>query len=65
MLVVRYYKLDSNFKYIPDYICCNLIEACADGNVRLLACSFNEGDPRATIIIKASQLISIRVKDGE
>lgn len=65
MLVVRYYKMDPNFKYIPDCIFCDSIEACADGNVRLLACSFNDGDPRATIIIKASQLISIRVKEGK
>lgn len=62
MLVVRYYKLDRNFKYIPDCILCDLIEACADGNVRLLACNIDQDNPLATIIIKTSQLISIRVK---
>lgn len=62
MLVVRYYKYDASGMYFPYCIFCDLIEACADGNVRLLACNIDQDNPLATIIIKASQLISIRVK---
>ncbi len=63
MLVVRYYKYDASSNlYYPDCIFCDSIEACADGNVRLLACNFDKDNPLSAIIIKANQLISIRVK---
>lgn len=66
MLVVRYYNYDAQSnKYFPDCIFCTSVEACADCNVRLLACNTDPDNPLSTVIIKANQLIEIRVKDGE
>lgn len=66
MLVVRYYKYSAkDDTYVPNFIFCDSIESSADGNVRLLACDVNPNNPRATVIIKASQLISIRVKEKD
>lgn len=75
MLVVRYYNYDAKDNtYYPDYLYCNSVEACADGNVRLLALNIEPTQPNNTFIIKANQLINIKVhepisinlkKDGE
>lgn len=66
MLVVKYYNYSAaDNKYIADFIFCESIQVCSDGNIKLLACSLNDEKPDCYFIIKASQLISIRVKDGE
>lgn len=66
MLVVKFYIYDKKLdKYFTNCQFCNSVEACADGNIKMLVCNLDPDDPGASFIIKASQLISIRVKEGK